>query len=446
MLSSMLIFSKLVNVDMTTQNQCNQNLLVDNAQYSYCQKAKNALNTKQSQDVNLHNQVILTQNTILQMDAQIQSKLSLMSTTMIDDFQDVFQDFLTIRSDLSETNQKINSFATKVDTKFNESTHQQLIQQNIINNLGVQLDTKLNSVSTQINQINSNTLQVLNQNQQTVLQNLSTVYKYINDFNQTQQLNFNQTKQLLNDMGHQSDTLYSNVVAKIEGSKLETVQQHNAMTGILNTNQNIVLSSFDALSLKIQQLKENVTTNYAQINQSLTNINTNTQITTTAINQAQSSSTTRFNIVDQTLASFQTDSITKLNSIIDSCATQQSMSNQFSTTQTQISNTLNSLQTTITTIVNIKNDVLSQILLAGRSSQKCNQIFPGTSLVNKICQCTYVKSGGQATMYENRCCSYHRGGGSRTPSGNTVCSYNYYCVDGKNFTTSQFYSGSYDCS
>ncbi|CAL6092545.1 Hypothetical_protein [Hexamita inflata] len=295
------------------------------------------------------------------MDAQIQSKLSLMSTTMIDDFQDVFQDFLTIRSDLSETNQKINSFATKVDTKFNESTHQQLIQQNIINNLGVQLDTKLNSVSTQINQINSNTLQVLNQNQQTVLQNLSTVYKYINDFNQTQQLNFNQTKQLLNDMGHQSDTLYSNVVAKIEGSKLETVQQHNAMTGILNTNQNIVLSSFDALSLKIQQLKENVTTNYAQINQSLTNINTNTQITTTAINQAQSSSTTRFNIVDQTLASFQTDSITKLNSIIDSCATQQSMSNQFSTTQTQISNTQSHISLTYNNLLSLRNELINAI-------------------------------------------------------------------------------------
>ncbi|CAL6098491.1 Hypothetical_protein [Hexamita inflata] len=379
------------------------------------------------------------------MDTQIQSKLNNMSTTMKNDFDVVFQDFVTVRSDLSETNQKINNFSTNVFTSFNESMHQQLTQQGIINNLGVQLNTKLNSVSAQINQINSDTLQVLNSNQQTVLQNLSTIYQYISDFNQSQQLNFNKTKQQLSDIENQSDTIQSNVVAKIEGAKLETTQQHSTITGLLNANQVIVQSSFDALSLKVQQLKENVTTNQNLINQSLTNINSNMQLTTSGINLVQSSSTTRFNNVDQTLATFKTDSITKLNSIIGSCATQSSMSNLFSTTQTQISTAQNSLQTTISTIVNIKNDIIHLIQQAGRSSYKCNQVFPGTSLVNNKCECTYVKSGGYAILYENKCCSEHRGGSSRTPGGNTLCNFNIYCVNGQNFTRSEYYSGSYNC-
>ncbi|CAL6098463.1 Hypothetical_protein [Hexamita inflata] len=295
------------------------------------------------------------------MDTQIQSKLNNMSTTMKNDFDVVFQDFVTVRSDLSETNQKINNFSTNVFTSFNESMHQQLTQQGIINNLGVQLNTKLNSVSAQINQINSDTLQVLNSNQQTVLQNLSTIYQYISDFNQSQQLNFNKTKQQLSDIENQSDTIQSNVVAKIEGAKLETTQQHSTITGLLNANQVIVQSSFDALSLKVQQLKENVTTNQNLINQSLTNINSNMQLTTSGINLVQSSSTTRFNNVDQTLATFQTDSITKLNSIIGSCATQSSMSNLFSTTQTQISTTQSYISTTYNNLLSLRNELINAI-------------------------------------------------------------------------------------
>ncbi|CAL6098483.1 Hypothetical_protein [Hexamita inflata] len=374
------------------------------------------------------------------MDTQIQSKLNNMSTTMKNDFDVVFQDFVTVRSDLSETNQKINNFLTNVFTSFNESMHQQLTQQGIINNLGVQLNTKLNSVSAQINQINSDTLQVLNSNQQTVLQNLSTIYQYISDFNQSQQLNFNKTKQQLSDIENQSDTIQSNVVAKIEGAKLETTQQHSTITGLLNANQVIVQSSFDALSLKVQQLKENVTTNQNLINQSLTNINSNMQLTTSGINLVQSSSTTRFNNVDQTLATFKTDSITKLNSIIGSCATQSSMSNLFSTTQNQISTTQNSMYQNQLYLSNIRIEILN---LINSNSQKCSTSYAGSDYIQGKCRCVYNAGGGIATSYNSKCCS-RTGHNSRTEGGNSICTLTYNCADGATYQTSEWYSGNYE--